>query len=771
MFLEAFEALRVRRDDPPPVEGGSHAAKWSLEDRLELDKMRLALSNAEVSGPGLVLATIVSSLLAFKVEHYLLGVILFVLGSVSTAFRYLLCIRGKAMSDAHMFPRIGKLTRLLEINASVSATMWFVGCAFLLPRLDAASGTAYLLMVAGSISSAAMFMYMAGRSFHILAIVQLLSVMFAPALRSVPLLSVPMILVFGAMMFKAARTFSDMAVKSLRASLIADEARRAAEEMNAAKSRFLATISHELRTPLYGVTASAKSLLREGISERDAALVSTIQTSSAHLLGLLEEALEYVRGDAGELRIERVPVLIESCVRDAVELLRPAAQQKALRLQFVSDLPPDLVIRSDVRRIHQIIYNLVGNALKFTRKGDVSVWLTMDDGQLVLAISDSGPGIPPEIMERLFQPFTRGKETDWQRVDGLGLGLSISWNLCRALGGDIKCQSRVGEGTTFTVKLPIEAASIEDVDRERNAAVGAFVHKAATGLAVPEMWASTRNTTPADLQAAPMSADVLVIDDAEINRLVAKRILLDAKHRVELAATAAEGLLALACARYRVVLLDLEMPIMSGLELIEAFRRVAPARPEPVWVMLTGHVMAKARQGATEMGVSAFLTKPIEPNLLLSTLDDAIERSGGAAKDQLLERRRLEAHAEDSIEFLGDMVSMYKRDSSRRIETIERAVAAGDAQTVRQTAHALGGIAAEIGDLKTTRVAKQWVAMFNAAAQEKVQDGPAGPSPNEVVLAAIGAGLQECKQDLAVAIESLEFFVSAKELEESRRVM
>jgi signal transduction histidine kinase len=245
----------------------------------------------------------------------------------------------------------------------------------------------------------------------------------------------------------------------------AEAARAEAESANGAKSDFLAVMSHELRTPLAAIMGY-QELLADGITgpvtEAQAQQLGRIKASARHLLSLIDEILTFTRLDAGRETVMPETVDLDDALKDAMEIVEPLATAKNLDLRIISPGPGSKV-ETDVTKVRQILVNLLSNAVKFTEKGTVSVEANMLGKDFLLRVSDTGIGIQPENIHRIFDPFWQVEQKATRRATGTGLGLTVTKRLANLLGGDVDVTSTLGEGTTFTVRLPVKVPHIAEL--------------------------------------------------------------------------------------------------------------------------------------------------------------------------------------------------------------------------------------------------------------------------------------------------------------------
>jgi PAS domain S-box-containing protein len=380
------------------------------------------------------------------------------------------------------------------------------------------------------------------------------------------------------------------------------EALDRAEAANRAKGEFLAVMSHELRTPLNGVLGFADLLCQTPLTEDQRQYAQTIRSSGDHLLQVVNDILDFSSIEKGTMPLEAVPVALTELLEKSTTACRKAAADKGLvfRKELADGLPLRLV--GDARRIRQILINLLGNAVKFTARGSVVLRVTPAVAEELpvvdFAIEDTGPGIRPEVLEQLFEPFMQGDSTLQREFEGTGLGLAISQRLANAMDGRIRVVSTPGVGSTFTLRLP----------------VGSSAEVQAVSEVVPP---------PVPLEAAAVATDlpVLVVEDDPVNRLLVRIMLKSLGYRVEIAADGRDALEMFVPGRFFAILMDMQMPEMDGLEATRQIRqRETTAGGRVPIIALTANVMAGDRERCLAAGMDDFLTKPFKKSELATKL-------------------------------------------------------------------------------------------------------------------------------------------------------
>ena len=398
-----------------------------------------------------------------------------------------------------------------------------------------------------------------------------------------------------------------------------DRARAEAEAANAAKTAFLAAMSHEIRTPLNGVLGMAMALADTDLTSDQAEMLSVVTGSGELLLAIINDILDLSKIEAGRMDVERIPFRLDEPLDAALRLSRLQAEEKGLQLD--ADLAPSVraLVAGDPVRLRQVVGNLLSNAVKFTERGTVRLSARLDDGpgaqgsagtgssprtSLVLTVEDTGIGIAPERLSALFQPFRQADATIARRFGGTGLGLVITRQLCRLMGGDVQADSVPGQGSRFTVTLPL------DRQQERRAQPD----RAGCPAILARAW----------LQA--QSARILVADDNATNRLVMRHMLARIGAKVTEAADGTEAVAAMAAARFDAVLMDMVMPVLDGPSAARAIRTAEAIHggPRTPILALTANALPEQVQICLAAGMDGHLAKPVRPDDLMLRLARAL---------------------------------------------------------------------------------------------------------------------------------------------------
>ncbi len=626
-----------------------------------------------------------------------------------------------------------------------------------------------------------------------------------------------------------------IAIPLYAASLIRQlqAAKSAAEQANHSKSRFLATASHELRTPLHAIIGLSELLQQTSLSSEQVEMVQTVRGSGRALLSLVEDVLDLSSIQAGRIESQVQAFNLYEAVAETVAIARPQAGQKNLDLavRISPSIPASL--QGDWPHLRQILLNIMTNAIKFTDKGQVSLTVealsvTGGDVRLSFAISDTGIGIAPKDMERIFETFGQANTSSTRKYGGVGLGLAIVRQLADLLHGSVSVDSTPGEGSTFTVELPflrepplaekadrhaaivVHSADkmllpalcrmmpgtviigagadipsgtnalvtlvdtrhgidrIDDISRQiADAQHGMPASIIALGALAPEI----RHIAPAivscipeldaekirnaidigctlavhrevlsalqgdkELMAVPtfkpdesMLADgvrVLVVEDSPVNRMVTNKILRSAGYSVILADSADAGLDYLSEQEFDIVLLDLNMPGTSGIDIIKLYRVMRLGQTMPPIVIFSADVTEESRAECVELGVSLFLPKPSEPSYILQQLailapqpapvavpeKPAVEpgpvveisshpRYNATPELGIVDRHALQSLAslDAGLSFLNELIDEFEKDTVELLDLIDRSVRDRNLSLFWDQIHAMRSSAANVG--------------------------------------------------------------------------
>ncbi|MBM4345652.1 MAG: response regulator, partial [Deltaproteobacteria bacterium] len=510
----------------------------------------------------------------------------------------------------------------------------------------------------------------------------------------------------------------------------ADDARRAADAANRAKSAFLARMSHEIRTPMHGVLGMAQVLAETPLSAEQRHYLDMVLGSGELLLSVINDVLDFSKIEANRIEFEIGDFDLHDNLRDVFDLVAMVARDRGLQMQL--ELPSDLVrpLRGDALRIRQVVVNLLSNAAKFTHRGGVVLrghTVPEADGRVRVRVEvqDTGIGIDPEAMTRIFQPFGQADSSTTRVYGGTGLGLAISKQLVESMGGTIGCSSQPGLGSTFWFELPLPPARAPITEPARVA-------------------------TPAALAGGR----VLVAEDNRINQVIASRILETLGVQVDLVADGEAAVAKAAQQRYDVVLLDCQMPLLDGYGAARQIRALPGAAGRVPILAVTASVLADDHAQCRAAGMDEVLLKPLHAddlrNAVARRLSQAKRAESGAHAivrpvpelptidvGVLADLKR--AGGRDVVQLVIGLFEEAAADAQRELRQ-----AAGDLDQLARLAHRNRGTAGSVGARRL------------AQALSKLENAARAGQPDQVI-----AELDACEAELKLALRALVRFHGA----------
>jgi signal transduction histidine kinase/ActR/RegA family two-component response regulator len=416
-----------------------------------------------------------------------------------------------------------------------------------------------------------------------------------------------------------------------------EKARDLAEAATRAKSEFLANMSHEIRTPLNGVIGMTQVLESRELDVGTRDMVATIRDSGATLMAILNDVLDLSKIEAGKMDISPIDGRVMHTLKQVHKLFAPKAEEKSLALTLSGDMSSADRLRYDSLRVRQCVSNLVSNAVKFTRAGRVDIAVSAAPDQngrtrVSICVSDTGVGMDTETLSRLFEAFTQADGSTTRQFGGTGLGLAISRRLARLMGGDIVAESAPGKGSCFTLTFMADVASPEAA----NPAV--------------------QNTTVAGRVVRLRGARVLLTDDNAINRQIVRLFLQPQGAVLTEAANGQEALDLLAAQPFDLVLLDVHMPVMDGTKAIAHIRASSETWNDVPVIALTADAMSGDRERLMALGMSGYVSKPIEQGELLTEIGRVLGGVGPVSIAVMSGKPAPAAMQQDALDdLLGDL--------------------------------------------------------------------------------------------------------------------
>jgi len=490
------------------------------------------------------------------------------------------------------------------------------------------------------------------------------------------------------------------AQKNLELELL--DARESAEQSAAAKEIFLANMSHEIRTPMNAIIGMGRQLQRTSLNDQQHFYLETINKAAEHLLVLINDILDISKIEAGKLNLEYIGFRPDEVINHCIQVMEHKAEEKGLKLLKENMPDKSIVFLGDPYRLTQILLNLLSNAIKFTEEGKVTVSCLMqpvlDNRQLIiLSVKDTGIGMDAEFLNSIFRKFTQEEQSTARKYGGTGLGMSISKQLTELMNGQIEVSSKKGEGSTVTLTIPFDVGAEEDVPQTKGKVIDSSILK---------------------------EKKILLVEDNEMNRLVATTLLENYGVQMEEVFNGAEAVRALKNNFYDLVLMDVQMPVLNGLDATRIIRQEVN-QFVPI-IALTANAIKGEAEKCIKAGMNDYISKPFEEEELINAIarwlgegPESFTPSQSSVMDNkpiapLYELNKLERIAQNNQPFILKMVTLFTRQAPADVTEIEAALEKHEYNSLRSVAHRMKPSLDNMGIQSLYEVIRE-IELFNEA--------------------------------------------------------